>query len=75
MSLSLWALLIGALMISMVLAGTMLGRLPSGVASGIAGTLVPLTLWTVAASIVVHGVTAQPLMRLYTRASQRAFAK
>jgi len=53
----------------------LLFALHGGVASGIAGTLVPLTLWTVAASIVVHGVTAQPLMRLYTRASQRAFAK
>lgn len=31
-----------------------------------AGMLVTLTLWTVAASIVVHGMTAQPLLRLYT---------
>jgi hypothetical protein len=26
---------------------------------------VSLTLWTVAASIVAHGITAQPLMRRY----------
>src|SRR4051812_7024500 len=32
----------------------------------IAHTLVSLTLWTVAASIAVHGVTAQPLMHRYT---------
>jgi NhaP-type Na+/H+ or K+/H+ antiporter len=31
----------------------------------VADTLVSLTLWTVAASIVAHGVTAQPLMRRY----------
>lgn len=30
-----------------------------------AETLVSLTLWTVAASIVAHGLTAQPLMRRY----------
>lgn len=31
----------------------------------IADTLVSLTLWTVAASIVAHGITAQPLMHRY----------
>ena len=36
-----------------------------GVEGHIADTLVSLTLWTVAASIVAHGLTAQPLMRLY----------
>ena len=36
-----------------------------GVEGNIADTLVSLTLWTVAASIIVHGLTAQPLMRLY----------
>jgi len=30
-----------------------------------ADTLVALTLWTVAASIIAHGLTAQPLMRRY----------
>ena len=33
----------------------------------IASTLVSLTLWTVAASIVAHGLTAGPLLRLYLR--------
>jgi NhaP-type Na+/H+ or K+/H+ antiporter len=36
-----------------------------GVEPEIAETLVSLTLWTVAASIVAHGITAQPLMRRY----------
>ena len=36
-----------------------------GVEGNIADTLVSLTLWTVAASIIVHGLTAQPLMNLY----------
>jgi NhaP-type Na+/H+ or K+/H+ antiporter len=31
----------------------------------IADTLISLTLWTVATSIVVHGLSAQPLMRRY----------
>ena len=46
-----------------------------GVEPGIAETLVSLTLWTVAASIVAHGITAQPLMRRYlgwSRAAKRA---
>ncbi len=47
-----------------------------GVEGNIADTLVSLTLWTVAASIIVHGLTAQPLMHLYLvwrkRVSNRA---
>lgn len=34
-------------------------------APAVGQTLVSLTLWTVAASIVVHGASAQPLMRRY----------
>jgi sodium/hydrogen antiporter len=33
----------------------------------LADMLIPLTLWTVAGSIVVHGITAQPLMRCYLK--------
>jgi hypothetical protein len=36
-----------------------------GVDGPVANTLVSLTLWTVAASIVAHGLTAQPLMQRY----------
>lgn len=36
-----------------------------GVDGVVAETIVSLTLWTVAASIVTHGLTAQPLMRRY----------
>ena len=36
-----------------------------GVEGNIADTLVSLTLWTVAASIIAHGLTAHPLMHLY----------
>ena len=36
-----------------------------GVDGSIADTLVSLTLWTVAASIIAHGLTAQPLMQRY----------
>ena len=43
----------------------MLFALHHGLDAGIAATLTSLTLWTVAASIVVHGLTAQPLMRRY----------
>ena len=47
-----------------------------GVEGNIADTLVSLTLWTVAASIIVHGLTAQPLTHLYLvwrkRVSNRA---
>lgn len=42
-----------------------------GLEREIADTLVSLTLWTVATSIVVHGITAQPLMRLYRRRRHR----
>jgi NhaP-type Na+/H+ or K+/H+ antiporter len=37
----------------------------------IAETLLSLTLWTVAASIVAHGLSAQPLMKLYQGWRQR----
>jgi NhaP-type Na+/H+ or K+/H+ antiporter len=43
----------------------LLFALRHGLDPRIAETLVSLTLWTVAASIVVHGITAQPLMRHY----------
>lgn len=36
-----------------------------GVAGDTAETIVSLTLWTVAGSIVIHGLTAQPLMHQY----------
>ncbi len=36
-----------------------------GLAVGLTDTLLSLTLWTVAASIVVHGITAQPFMARY----------
>lgn len=39
--------------------------LRQGLEARAADTLVSLTLWTVAASIVAHGLTAQPLMRRY----------
>jgi NhaP-type Na+/H+ or K+/H+ antiporter len=39
--------------------------LRNGVDGNIADTLVSLTLWTVAASIIAHGLTAQPLMQRY----------
>jgi NhaP-type Na+/H+ or K+/H+ antiporter len=42
-----------------------------GVQGPLADTLVSLTLWTVAASIVAHGVTAQPLMYRYARWRRR----
>jgi sodium/hydrogen antiporter len=38
-----------------------------GVGGASAQMLVSLTLWTVTASIVVHGLSGQPLMRLYAR--------
>ncbi|HSC01405.1 MAG TPA: cation:proton antiporter, partial [Burkholderiaceae bacterium] len=43
----------------------LLFALRHGLDAQVADTLVSLTLWTVAASIVAHGVTAQPLMRRY----------
>jgi len=36
-----------------------------GIDQPLAETLMTLVLWTIAASVVVHGLTAQPLMRLY----------
>ena len=45
----------------------LLFALHRGIEPGLAGTLVSLTLWTVSASIVLHGVTAGPLMRRYLR--------
>jgi NhaP-type Na+/H+ or K+/H+ antiporter len=43
----------------------LLWALRQGVGGSTAQALVSLTLWTVASSIVVHGLTAQPLMRRY----------
>ena len=43
-----------------------------GLPAAIGDTLVSLTLWTVAASIVVHGISAEPLMRRYLASRQRA---
>lgn len=49
----------------------LLYALSHGVAPAVADTLVSLTLWTVAGSIVVHGITAQPLMRHYMAGRRR----
>lgn len=43
----------------------LLFALRHGIDPELADALVSLTLWTVAGSIVVHGITAQPLMRRY----------
>lgn len=43
----------------------LLFALRHGLAPEVAQALLSFTLWTVAASIVVHGVTAQPLMHAY----------
>lgn len=43
----------------------LLWALRQGVSGAAADTLVSLTLWTVAASIIVHGLTAYPMMRRY----------
>lgn len=43
-----------------------------GLPPAIGETLVSLTLWTVAASIVVHGISAEPLMRRYLASRRRA---
>jgi NhaP-type Na+/H+ or K+/H+ antiporter len=45
----------------------LLFALGEGVDVHLADSLVSLTLWTITASIVAHGLTAQPLMRLYLR--------
>ena len=46
-----------------------------GIDGPVADTLISLTLWTVAASIVAHGVTAQPLMQRYIARRRRPAAK
>ncbi len=46
-----------------------------GVEGNMADTLLSLTLWTVAASIIAHGLTAQPLMRRYLLWRKRAPAR
>jgi NhaP-type Na+/H+ or K+/H+ antiporter len=46
-----------------------------GVAGPGAETLISLTLWTVAASIVAHGISAQPLMQRYAARRRRRPAK
>lgn len=45
-----------------------------GVDGALADTLISLTLWTVAASIVAHGLTAQPLMQRYIDRKRQARA-
>lgn len=45
----------------------LLFSLHRGIDPGLAGTLVSLTLWTVSASIVLHGISAGPLMQVYLR--------
>jgi NhaP-type Na+/H+ or K+/H+ antiporter len=42
-----------------------------GVGGALAELLISLTLWTVAASIVIHGLTAQPLSRRYLSRAKR----
>lgn len=49
----------------------LLFALRHGLPAPIAEMLVSLTLWTVAASITVHGLTAQPLMVRYTQWRRR----
>ena len=46
-----------------------------GLDAGLADTLLTLTLWTVATSIVVHGITAQPLMARYLAWRQQRRAR
>lgn len=50
----------------------LLFALGQGLDPQVSETLISLTLWTVAASIVAHGITAQPLMRSYERFKRRA---
>ena len=50
----------------------LLFALRHGLAPHVADALVTLTLWTVAASIIAHGITAQPLMRRYIERRGRA---
>ncbi|MGN6831252.1 cation:proton antiporter [Paucibacter sp. M5-1] len=49
----------------------LLYALDAGVSGEVADILLSLTLWTVVASIVAHGVTAQPLMQTYLAWRQR----
>lgn len=49
----------------------LLFALRHGVVGADADTLISLTLWTVAASIVAHGVSAQPLMQRYLARRRR----
>lgn len=49
--------------------------LRQGLDGAVAETLLSLTLWTVVASIVAHGLTAQPLMQRYLRWRQAAQAR
>lgn len=49
--------------------------LRDGVDVQVADTLVSLTLWTVVASIVAHGITAQPLMHRYMQRHRRTPVK
>lgn len=53
----------------------LLFALRHGVDGRVADTLVSLTLWSVAASIVAHGLTAQPLMHRYLGWRKRRTAK
>ena len=46
-----------------------------GLPTALADTLLTLTLWTVATSIVVHGITAQPLMTRYLSWRQQRRAR
>lgn len=43
-----------------------------GIDDEIAATIASITLWTIAASIVVHGLTAQPLMQRYLSRARKA---
>lgn len=53
----------------------LLFALRHGIEGRVADTLVSLTLWSVAASIVAHGLTAQPLMHRYLGWRKRMRAK
>ena len=53
----------------------LLPALRHGVVGSIADVLVSLTLWTVAVSIIAHGLTAQPLMHRYLRWRKQAPAR
>ena len=46
--------------------------LRSGVSGPLADELISMTLLTVAASILVHGISVQPIMRWYARRKARA---